>query len=78
MTPKDRAAFVTNLCNSVRDQVVSRTPDMPDAWDGHELRELLADLFAGERSSVLQDKRNGRYRDFARMREYKQLDRRRA
>lgn len=40
--------LVRNLCNSIRDNVIAAVPFMPDAWDGHELRKLLADVFASE------------------------------
>lgn len=46
MNRKDKKAFIRDLCNSVRDLALSRVKDMPEDWDGHELRALLADSFA--------------------------------
>lgn len=48
MNLPEKTEFIANLCNSVRDGLISRAPEMPPEWDGMELRELLADLFARE------------------------------
>ncbi len=37
---------------------------IPESWDGHELRELLADKFAAERSEPLSNKRGARYKAY--------------
>ena len=50
MNKDEKHCFVTNLCDSVRDHVLSKLPQVPEEWDGHELRELIADAFAHETS----------------------------
>jgi hypothetical protein len=58
--------MVTNLCNNIRNGVLACIPHVPDTWDGHEYRQLLADLFAAEvfkhtmRGKRLKDYRNER------------------
>jgi hypothetical protein len=48
MTLKEKRAFVRSLTNSVRNAILARTDAMPAEWDGHELRQFLADEFARE------------------------------
>lgn len=48
MTLKEKRAFVRNLANSVRDAIIARADAMPTEWDGHELRQFLADEFTRE------------------------------
>lgn len=55
------ASLVTNLCDSIRDEVVALLPHMPMEWDGHELREYLYERFKRERSRLMTDHRD-RYR----------------
>ena len=45
MNKDEKHCFVTNLCDSVRDHVLSKLPQVPEEWDGHELRELIADAW---------------------------------
>jgi len=62
MTAEEKVEFITNLTASVRDALIRAVPHMPEEWDGHELRQYLADLFARE---VYKDTMRGR-----RLREY--------
>ena len=48
MTKDEKAEFIVNLCNAVRDSVIAKVGNMPEAWDGHELRRMLADQFERE------------------------------
>lgn len=66
MNASDKAAFICELCDRVRDSAVADTGRMPEEWDGHELRQLLADRFAGEVSwsRPMQNKRGARRRDY--------------
>jgi len=41
--------FIRMLCNSIRDELLAKAAEMPEEWDGFELRELLADKFEHER-----------------------------
>lgn len=52
------------LCDNIRDHVVSRIQDMPTGWDGHEIRQLLADLFARETTGSLRDARSRRRKEY--------------
>ena len=66
MTRVEQMLFVLNLCNGVAQSLtmmISRE-EIPEEWDGHELRELLADTFARERGEVLKDHRSLRYREY--------------
>lgn len=51
MSPTAQREFVTQLCDSIRDRVLERIDDMdiPEEWDGIELRQLLAEMFMHER-----------------------------
>ena len=53
MTTNEQIRFVRELCKTVADEVVVSLRDkaVPDTWDGHELRMLLADRF--ERSASM-------------------------
>jgi hypothetical protein len=42
--------FLKNYLNSVRDELISKADQMPEEWDGHELRWLVADKFEWEQS----------------------------
>lgn len=48
LTKAQKAKFVRQLCRSVEKSVIAQIPKMPDEWDGHELRELLAETFDRE------------------------------
>lgn len=63
-TPEGKREFITNLCDNVRDEMISKIAKMPEEWDGHELRELLSAKFEYERGRLLSDKRSRRYKDF--------------
>lgn len=57
LTTKDKKTFIRNLCNSVRDELVGKVKDMPEEWDGFELRQLLADKFERETRDFLSNNR---------------------
>lgn len=65
MNKRDKKVFIRSLCNSIRDDVLGKVAKMPDGWDGHELRELLASYFDRERTSTMKPARgNGRRKDY--------------
>lgn len=65
MTTDEKSAFITELCNGVRDTVLSRIGAMPEAWDGHEIRDYLAGQFDRQRGAILRSyPRSRRTRDF--------------
>jgi len=63
MNKKDKVRFIKDLCNSVKNELISKIDKIPENWDGYELRELIAQKFRSE-SYLMNDKRSKRYRDF--------------
>lgn len=47
MNAKEKREFIKSLCNRIRDDLVAKVPEMPEEWDGHELRALLEDAAIG-------------------------------
>ncbi len=66
MKPVDQILFVKNLASAVANSIVEQIAAgrIPEEWDGHELRELLAEAFDVERSEPMRDKRSRRYRAY--------------
>jgi hypothetical protein len=50
MEKTKKKEFIKNLCNEVRDGLLRNVDKFPEDWDGHELREIIADEFDRERS----------------------------
>lgn len=48
MNAAEKKKFIRSLTNSVRDELVAKVKDMPECWDGHELRLLLSKKFERE------------------------------
>lgn len=48
MTKAEKKRFIRELTAAVRDNLLKKVDDMPDEWDGHELRLLLAAKFERE------------------------------
>lgn len=67
MTPVEKRRFINELINNVRKDIFARIRDMPEEWDGHELRRYIADKF--DQSAMTVGK--GRKDYAARFREYK-------
>lgn len=55
-TRAGKRAFIRALCRSVAENVAAAVPAMPAEWDGHELRELLAEVFDRERSGQMKQR----------------------
>lgn len=49
MTAKEKRAFILNFCKQVGKKLANEVPRMPEHWNGHELREYVADEFDSER-----------------------------
>ena len=62
---EDQRALVTAICDRVRDHLLARSSVWPAHWDGHELRELIAQSFERERTHAMRDRRSSRARAFA-------------
>lgn len=48
MNAKQKKKFIRDLCGSISREVISKVPVMPEEWNGHELRVLLANKFEVE------------------------------
>ena len=66
LTRDDQKNLVKNLTESIVASILEQIDKdlIPAGWDGHELRELLAERFDWERSRLMKDSRR-------RMREYR-------
>jgi hypothetical protein len=63
---KEKIALVETLCDSVKAKIISEIDNIPESWDGFEIRWYLQDAFSHEarfgisnrkrRSSYLNDK----------------------
>lgn len=57
-TRRGKRAFIRSLTRSISESACAAVEQMPADWDGHELRELLAELFTSERmGSMRKDRR---------------------
>lgn len=74
MTKTEKKKFIKSLCDSIRDDLVKKVERMPDEWDGHELRELIADLADRERTSSMTGKRKRDYRNEVLVRNLSRID----
>lgn len=64
MTKKEQRQFISELIQNVRRNMLLKVKLLPDTWDGHELRQLVADTFQGC-SWTLREKHNRkRYQDY--------------
>lgn len=43
MTEQEKVRFINDLCDSIKKDILSNVPKMPEEWDGHELRQYIAD-----------------------------------
>ena len=68
MTKEEQIAFVRELADAVTVSIVTNIANgkVPETWDGHELRQLLADRFAQSAgiSDSMKNKRRARRRDY--------------
>lgn len=44
MNRQEKKKFVKELCKCLSNQLVSKIKDMPENWDGIEIRQLAKDL----------------------------------
>jgi hypothetical protein len=66
MTKAEKMQFVLDLTESVRNewQDKLKAGNVPESWDGHEIRQWLADKFDQERTHLMGDrKRLNSYRN---------------
>lgn len=50
MTKREKTKFIRDLIAAVQKDIVKKVGEMPEEWDGHELRRYVADKF--EESSM--------------------------
>lgn len=62
MNKDEQRAFVTELINNVKEDLLSNVKRVPEDWDGHELRQWIADRFQAA-SYTLKEQRS-RYRAY--------------
>jgi hypothetical protein len=48
MTKKEKVQFIRELTASVTASIIDKVPQMPDEWDGIELRHYIADRFEAQ------------------------------
>ena len=65
MTKQEQKGFLNDLINNVRAEILKTAEQIPEEWDGIELRWLIAEKFNGVVFSGWSDKRNGRYKNYA-------------
>ena len=65
MNKGDQIRIVRQLSRAVTLKVVLdiQTGNVPEGWDGHELRKLLADRFTAEITNAMSGKRLADYRN---------------
>ena len=66
VTNDEKLYFVVDLLGSVQKEILLKIAghEIPDEWDGHELREYIAEKFADCRSRLMQEPRSRRRRAY--------------
>lgn len=57
MTKQEQKTFVRELIANVRADLLKQSKLIPPEWDGHELRQWIADTFQESSYTLRQDKR---------------------
>ena len=63
MNTRKRKAFIRELVNNVRNDILSKADQIPETWDGIELRVYIADKFANICIGKMDRKRANEYRN---------------
>jgi len=45
MTKKHKKEFIKAVCNQLKDQLLDKLDDVPENWDGIELRRWIGDVY---------------------------------
>jgi len=64
MTKPEQRRFVRELVANVRADLVKNVKNVPDNWDGHELRQWIADRFQESSWMIKAPENRGRYRAY--------------
>jgi len=60
----EKLRFINDLTDNVKMDIVKNVKDMPEDWDGIELRWYIAEKFAEVVFGGSEDKRKKRYQDY--------------
>jgi len=63
MTREEKLTFIGTLIQNVLDSVLAKVADMPEEWDGFELRRYIADKFEDAAYVKMPPKRARDYRN---------------
>lgn len=63
LTKAGKEKFIRDLCASVQASVLAQVANMPDDWDGFELRQYLADKFEDAAHVRMDAKRKREYKN---------------
>lgn len=66
MSARQKRAFIRELSDNIRDSLLEKVSNMPEEWDGHELRCLLAERHrqSASMSLIIKEPRGKRARKF--------------
>ncbi len=63
MKRKDQKRIVKELLGSLAELVLAKLPRIPEDWDGHELRQWIADVFTANFVHALAPGRKREYKN---------------
>lgn len=62
LTKAEKSEFISDLIDNVHAQLLNGLDRVPEDWDGHELRQWIADAFASQvLASAMKGKRMKAY-----------------
>ena len=64
MTRQEQYNFVRELIGNTEAKILARLDRVPEEWDGHELRQYVADQFRESVSRTMTEPRSRRMRDY--------------
>jgi hypothetical protein len=56
LTKQEKEQFIKDFIGRVQESMLERLDDLPEEWDGHELRTWIAEAFNWQRSRAMEDK----------------------
>ena len=60
MTKAEQREFIASLMDSMKTTLLAKVERVPDAWDGFELRQLIADHVAENAAYITMDRKRAR------------------
>lgn len=66
MSKAEKVKIIRELSSRIAERLCEKVDQMPEEWDGHELRVLLADAFTSDAqcSLIKREPRSKRSRDY--------------